>query len=317
MVVNDTGDMPGDSSHYDLCEVYVANDMSYLYIAMFMRGTTYNYGLWAYLDVDRSATTGFNINDIGAEYLIANGVYDELLSWHSQNNSWIPVETPGYSRYLSFNGNGWEWTESRIDLASFGSPLLIDLVFAAVGGGTDVAPNVGHVTYATSDFHNIAVTNVTASKNIVGQGYSLNINLTVANQGSYAEAFNVTVYANTTMIETKEVALASRNTTNTIFTWNTTGFAKGNYTLSAYATPVPGEINTADNMLSDGWVFVSIPGDINADRKVDLKDVFAVGKAYGSVVGDLRYKPNLDINGDGKIDLKDYFTACKNYGKSW
>jgi hypothetical protein len=62
---------------------------------------------------------------------------------------------------------------------------------------------------------------------------------------------------------------------------------------------------------------VSIPGDVNGDRKDDLKDVFAVGKAYGSVIGDPRYNPNLDINDDGKIDLKDYFTTCKNYGKEW
>lgn len=65
------------------------------------------------------------------------------------------------------------------------------------------------------------------------------------------------------------------------------------------------------------WLFVSILGDKNGDKKVDLKDVFTVAKAYGSVVGDPRYNPNLDINADGNIDLKDYYTTCKKYSKSW
>jgi parallel beta-helix repeat protein len=42
--------------------------------------------------------------------------------------------------------------------------------------------------------HDIAVTNITSSKTVVGQGYSVNITVTVANQGDYTETFNVMVY---------------------------------------------------------------------------------------------------------------------------
>jgi hypothetical protein len=97
----------------------------------------------------------------------------------------------------------------------------------------------------------------------------------------------------------------------------TSGLAKGSYSVSAYATPVPSETDTSDNTRSGGLVFVSIAGDINADRKVDLKDVFPVGKAFGSVPEDPKWDPNLDINSDGVIDLKDYFIVCKKYGQSW
>jgi hypothetical protein len=75
---------------------------------------------------------------------------------------------------------------------------------------------------------------------------------------------------------------------------------------------------------------VSIPGDINGDRKVDMKDVAAVAKAYGSALSSADgwywhsprksccpHSPNCDINDDGKIDLKDYSVTTKNYGKSW
>jgi parallel beta-helix repeat protein len=59
------------------------------------------------------------------------------------------------------------------------------------------------------------------------------------------------------------------------------------------------------------------PGDINHDLKVDLKDVFATGRAYGTEPGVPRWNPHCDINEDDKVDLKDYYTTCKNYGKSW
>jgi hypothetical protein len=177
--------------------------------------------------------------------------------------------------------------------------------------------------------HNIIVTNVASSKTVVGQGYILTINATAENQDDYTQTFNVTAYANTTAIQTKTITLTSKNSTAITFTWNTTGFAKGDYAMSAYAWPVPEETDTADNMLFDGWVFISIPGDINGDRKVDLKDVFAVGKAFGSTRGSdglywhspvkscCPHSPNCDINDDGKVDLKDYYATCKNFGKSW
>jgi parallel beta-helix repeat protein len=106
--------------------------------------------------------------------------------------------------------------------------------------------------------HDVAITNITPSETVVGQGYSLNINVTVANQGDYAETFNVTAYANTTIIASQNVTLTAGNSTTVTFTWNTAGFAYGNYALSAYAWPVPGETDTSNNLLVGGQVLVSI-----------------------------------------------------------
>jgi hypothetical protein len=170
--------------------------------------------------------------------------------------------------------------------------------------------------------HDLGITGMTSTKSGVGEGYSCPINITAMNYGVYTETLNVTIYANATLVALQTVDLASGNSTGIAFVWNTTGFAKGNYTLTAHVVPVTGETYTADNTFVDGWVFISIPGDINGDKTVDLKDVFAVGKAFGTTrqgpnPSGRVYVPNCDINGDGKIDLKDYFTTCKNYGKSW
>jgi parallel beta-helix repeat protein len=59
------------------------------------------------------------------------------------------------------------------------------------------------------------------------------------------------------------------------------------------------------------------PADINHDLKVDLKDVFTTGKAYGSEPGMPKWNPHCDINSDAKIDLKDYYAVCKSFGKTY
>jgi parallel beta-helix repeat protein len=162
--------------------------------------------------------------------------------------------------------------------------------------------------------HDITVTAVAPSKTVVGQGYSLNINVTLANQGDYTETFNVTVYANTTSIASQNVTLSSGNSTAINFTWNTAGFAKGNYTISAAAEILPGETDTTDNNLTDGWITVTIPGDVNGDFRCEGKDIAIIAKAYGSLIGQPAYVPNADINDDGKIDGKDIAVASKHYG---
>jgi len=61
---------------------------------------------------------------------------------------------------------------------------------------------------------------------------------------------------------------------------------------------------------------ITILGDVNGDGRVDLKDVYNAGLAYGSYLRHPRWNPNVDINNDFKIDLKDYYVVCKNFGKT-
>jgi len=91
------------------------------------------------------------------------------------------------------------------------------------------------------------------------------------------------------------------------FTWNTSGFAKGNYTISAYATPVPSETDTADNSCMDGLVTVVAPGDVNADRIVDVTDAAAVSAHWypGPPIGPLGFGSNFDINNEGTVNVLD------------
>lgn len=168
--------------------------------------------------------------------------------------------------------------------------------------------------------HDVAVNFVTTSKTVVGEGYSVKIKPTGVNLGTYTETFNVTACYNETAIilpngkNYTTITLASGNCTTLTFTWNTTGVTYGNYSISASAAPVPGETHTADNTLTDGWVVVTIPGDIDGNYKVNHKDLLLLASAYGSEVGGPRYIPEADIDCSSKVDHKDLLILAANYG---
>jgi parallel beta-helix repeat protein len=162
-------------------------------------------------------------------------------------------------------------------------------------------------------------------KTTVGLGLALHINVFVMNYGTYFEVFNVTVYANTSAIDALTgVTLGGRTSTILDFTWNTTGFAMGNYAISAIATPVPGETDTRDNTFTAGRVTLTIPGDVNGDYRVTLSDLVLLANAYGTtpVSGGKPgvpgvWNPNADINGDGKVGLSDLVLLANHYGQHY
>jgi hypothetical protein len=130
-------------------------------------------------------------------------------------------------------------------------------------------------------------------------------------------------------IETKTVTLESGASTTFTFTWNTTGFAKGNYTISAYAWPILGETDLDDNNCTDGWILITKVGDFGGglppqffkcDGVVDGKDKALFLLCYRGVapseamyLGDLGGGlPPQFFKCDGKVDGKDkaLFLLC-------
>lgn len=168
----------------------------------------------------------------------------------------------------------------------------------------------------TPQAYDVATLGVIPYKNVVGQGFSLRINVTVENQGFYTQTFNIAAYANDTAIQTQTVTISSGNFTTVTFTWNTTGVSYSNYSISASASTVPGEIDTGDNTLVDGIVFVTITGDVNGDGEVDASDLLDLGTAYGPDPSKPNWNPNSDFNDDDKVDASDLFALSKNYGKT-
>lgn len=109
--------------------------------------------------------------------------------------------------------------------------------------------------------HDVAILNVGTPSSMIPTGSSLNLSVTVMNQGSSSEDLEVTVYANSTPVASKDFTLNSWNTTTLNLTGATSGFSEGFYMLSAYVTPVADENDLGDNTynygllrIASGWV---------------------------------------------------------------
>jgi parallel beta-helix repeat protein len=162
--------------------------------------------------------------------------------------------------------------------------------------------------------HDIAVTNAYPSRTLIGQGYSVTISATIANQGDFSENISIAVYADNTLISTKVLSSTHRGFTTVTFTWNTTGFALDDYIIRADITPVSGEADTTDNTYTYGTVVVTTPGDVNGDRKTNNSDLIELSRAYGSSTSAPDWNPDCDINSNNLTDVFDIFILGKNYG---
>jgi rhodanese-related sulfurtransferase len=209
------------------------------------------------------------------------------------------ISDPGY--YL----DGWELDNVYVGILSPISVIMnqnhtLHAVFRQLDGGHDIA------------------TKWIASKSVIGQGLNLSIQVTALNVGSYTENFSVTAYLDSTSTTSQEVTLDAGAYTTLTFTLNTSSVFIGNHTIWAHASPVPDETNLANNNLTDGWVIVSILGDITGpsgwpDRQVDMRDISYVARRFAISTLDPLWDPNADINGDGRIDMKDVAATARHF----
>ena len=100
--------------------------------------------------------------------------------------------------------------------------------------------------------HNVAVTGIAVSSAQVQRGDSVNITVTLKNEGSVSESFNVSLYLNSSLLEMRPVTdLGSNGEESVMFNWDTSTAASADYVVMGEATPVVGEMNVTDNVLTD------------------------------------------------------------------
>jgi parallel beta-helix repeat protein len=163
----------------------------------------------------------------------------------------------------------------------------------------------------------IAVMNVTSSKSIVGQGYTTDVCVTITNQGSIPQPFIITLYANASLIHTQTIVLESNTSITSVIQWNTTGSAKGNYSITAVANISVGEINVTNNALADGWMYVGLPGDVNGNHIVNMLDLYYIALNFGKNAPYASPQiANCDIDNNGIINMVDLYIAALHFGQS-
>jgi PKD repeat protein len=123
-------------------------------------------------------------------------------------------------------------------------------------GDTNTLGAESSLLNVTVTVQDTAITEVVLSKIKVTTGESLTIDVTAVNKGTATETFNVTVYYNNTLLETKTVSeLAAGGDKTMSFDWDTQGVAEGVYMIKAVAESLPGETRNADNSRTS-WVAI-------------------------------------------------------------
>jgi thermitase len=161
----------------------------------------------------------------------------------------------------------------------------------------------------------VAVADVTVSSDRVYQGGVVGVNVTVANLGGADAGFLVTLYYDEVVIAVRSVENLAPNETSILsFVWNTTFVPYcHNYTIRAEASTILGETNTANNVYVGGHVKVKIPGDVNNDGFVDVRDATRAILCFNSYCGHAKWDPDADINCDGRVDTRDIVIVVINF----
>lgn len=113
------------------------------------------------------------------------------------------------------------------------------------------------VYFTISVVNDVAVVNVDPIASEICVGEAVSINVTVENEGTIDESFNVTAYYDTSVIEQQTVInLTAGATATLIFHWNTSNVPIGSRIVKAEASSVLGENDTADNIFVYGIIEV-------------------------------------------------------------
>jgi hypothetical protein len=192
--------------------------------------------------------------------------------------------------------------------------LLLILPVVCLGNSSD------------SDVHDVVVTSVTAWPNLTLPSY-VSVNVTVENEGTVPETFNVTVHADSLTVTSATVIDLTPASNSTLklrcdlFPLRSMIFPPlpwkdrqepmiVNVSIRAEASEVAGETNTTNNVHVGGtisliWWFI----DVNGDGRINIIDLAIMAKFFG-------YQPVvilLDFDGDGKLDILDIAYIAKYF----
>jgi parallel beta-helix repeat protein len=275
-------------------------------------------------------------NSISGNNVTANSQFGIYLDISSDNKVYHNNFINNHSQASLYSGSGNIWDNGYPSGGNFWSNFNGNDLYSGVYQNESGFDGIGDSHYIIdsinldnyplmkpySGSHDIGITFIVLSKTIVGKGYCMNSSSTVINYGEGTETFNATLIANGTAIQAQNVSLSTRNSKTIPFVWNTTDYAYGNYTMSAAAQPVLGEIDLTDNNYTCNIpVHVGVPGDISGptagvyDGTTNMRDVQYLILLFNTKPGSPNWKPNADINNDGTVNMRDIQIAILNFNK--
>jgi parallel beta-helix repeat protein len=268
--------------------------------------------------VIRNNITGNNVG-IEAQYAAENAIYHNKIVGNTIQarasigfgNAWDDGYPSGGNSWSDYNGTDMFSGPYQNET---GSDMIGDTSYPIEVNNTDSYPLINV---------DIVVTDVTVSRARIFRGHCGNVSVTFEEHGDYAYTFNLTVLANSTLIYSTLVMSPEVNSTLS-FTWNTTGFAYGNYTIRPIAEPLLGELDTTNNDLNCSVpVHVGVLGDVSGwpwgpgtyDGLVNMRDVQYTILRFNVKPSSPYWDLYADINEDGVINMRDIQIQIFNFNK--
>lgn len=189
----------------------------------------------------RGTWTG--VDGISGATLTAHTTHN--VTWDCKNTNGVVVPDGTYRFMVEFteaNAQG-PWTTNSIPFVKGPDPYT--------NAPTDLKDFISmSVSFAPAS-HDVAALRLTPS--IGNPDTTVNLRVLVTNLTDYIETFTVTVsnLTSASLVGTQQVSLAGGLSSSVLVPWNTAGLPPGNYLLQAIAGPLPQEVFTADNVVTN------------------------------------------------------------------
>jgi peptide/nickel transport system substrate-binding protein len=259
-----------------------------------------------------------------------NATYQELQLIYHQDAVSLPIMQAVGRRWQRDWVRGWYYNElypgaycydiyktvatppQPVDVSSQGGSI------SAVGGTTlKVTPNGALMTplTVTMGIHRVDTNNAVAAIFVImalnrtnATGYSTII-------GGADELVTLTLISPdfSTDLLWNETSVSGRVNSGTL--------NPGNYTLSGVVNVISSfayDSNLANNIVVSGGgsvIVVRLTGDINNDGLVNILDISAAARAFGSKPGDARWNSVADVNADGVVNILDISIIARQFGQ--
>jgi len=179
--------------------------------------------------------------------------------------------------------------------------------------------NIYYATTSVAPFHHVSVTALGFGPQKIRSGWTMLVNVTVTDLGTFPESFYIFVRATNTSrvtVAAQYFSLGPGQSFSFSILWNTQGVYPAKYQISAYIPPVNGEITPLATTAYAGIAWLVPPGDVDMNGVVNILDAADVSIAWQTVPGMPLWNPMADLDGDGLVNILDASEVGIWYGVS-
>ena len=172
-----------------------------------------------------------------------------------------------------------------------------------------------------SSAHDVVVNSIVPnSRAYYYKGLKVTYTIKVHSFGPWTESFTLYLYTNMSVPainSTVILNLRPLEVRTITLSWNTTTYAYGQHEIRAETSVVINDFNTLNNVKKAGTTMLTIQGDANGDKTVNVFDILSVKSRWGRTSASPDWIAEYDVNDDDAINVFDILTIKAHWGQSW